>query len=354
MTNPMKNPTPFDDFVLLDGAKRWPVPGVSAVTVNMAANLDTQATPGAGTQQTQLNEATCEIEVKVVMWTPEQYQAYLSLLAYLRRGTKTGPAVFTSAHPEVVARKVKRLYFESEQPTPYNPKDGYRVTLKFKEKLKDKTNTQAVDDGAVDSALGVGGISATAPNNAAEAAVADSARRTTFQPPAPADGGRATTATPGYCSASARVSGVAAGMNPKLFGGSANSTKALFRQAGMLQAWRADSLRNLRPGQFVFFDEPAGFGHVGIVTGFDQDGMPLVTGNNYVTYADKGGSFDRQGHPLNTNIDARGTVRLNRLGTPTAVGFPGGVPSGPVVQGPAAPLPPPSYAPSRNVVGPKL
>ncbi|MFC5846741.1 hypothetical protein [Deinococcus petrolearius] len=334
-----------DQLVLLNGSKRHPVPGVSRVAVALSANVDTQATPAAGTAVVQLNEATAEVEVQVTMWTTAQWQAYQSLLAMFRRGAKDGPAVFTSAHPEIRARRMKRLYFSAETSQPYSPQEGYRVTLRFKEKLKDATRTQGVTDTqGLDSVLGVGATpAATAGNStAAERALSNAMLSSLISPPAPADGGRATTAVAGYCSAAVRVAGTATGLPAALFGGTALSTEANFRRAGMSTPWNADSQKNLRVGQIVFFGGDAtGQGHAGVVTGFDKDGMPLVSGNSIPTYLDRGGRLDARGNPLDRNIDARGTVRLNRLGTPTSVGLPGGVPKAtPRIEGPAAPLPP--------------
>lgn len=350
MTSPMRAPGLHDTLVLLDGSKRWPVPGVSRVTVTLAANVDTQATPGAGTAATQLNEATADIEVQVQMWTHEQWTAYQSLLTVLRRGTKAGPAVFTSAHPEITARRVKRLYFVSETPQPYSPATGYRTSLKFSERLKDKAQATAIggEQLVIPGATGgtVGGTPAATASTAKGQAVAQAAAQTLIGPPAPADGGRANTAMPGYCSAWVRVAATKAGMDPKLFGASALATEGNFKRAGLSQPWNADSLRTLEPGDIVFWaNDPSGFGHTGIVVGRDKDGMPLIAGNNLVTAKQTGGK------------DARGIVRLDQLSTansqPTSVGKPGGVPKAPVVQGPAYPVGVPGFAPSNNVPGPR-
>lgn len=340
MSNPMTTPHLHDRLVLLDGGKRWEVPGASQVKVTLQSNVDELEAPADGKQVVQLMEASADVEVDVTMWTAQQWDQYQHLLAHLRRGTKAGPAVFTSAHPELTARRVKRLYFISEANQPYSPKTGYRVTLKFKEKLKDKTRTQAVQDGGEVTVPPNPRGGGPAAGNAKEAAVAQAALATTIAPPAPADGGRANTAQPGYCSASVRVAATAAGVDPKLFGGTANATQANFARAGLTEPWNENSRRNLKPGQLVFFKEPAGSGHVGVVTGFSPSGEPLVTGNNYVTYAQRGGTFDAGGRPVNQNIDARGTVPIGRLGQPVSVGYPGGRPSGPRAEGPAAPLPP--------------
>lgn len=345
MTSPMKAPALHDQLVLLDGSKRWSVPGWSRVQVTLAANTDTQATPGGGNAVTQLNEATGEVDVQVTMTTAAQWTAYQSLLKMLRRGTKSGPAVFTSAHPEIRARGIKRLYFVSEAAQPYSPKDGYRVGLKFSEKLKDNAAaagvdaTQLVVPTASPVVSGGGGATPTAQGQQVSAAMLASM----IAPPAPADGGRANTAMPGYCSASVRVALVKAGVPASMFGGTALQTEANFRKAGWSQTWGPDSMKNLTVGSTVFFaNDPSGSGHVGVVTGFDKDGMPLISGNNLVT--------------AKTNPrDARGTVRLDALTTvnsqPTSVWIPGRTAASPRVQGPVLPIVP-QGAPSRTPINP--
>lgn len=362
MTSPMKAPALHDQLVLLDGSKRWPVPGVSRVQVGIAANTDTQNTAGEGTAVTQMNEATGEVSVDVMMWTSGQWQAYQSLLKLLRRGTKSGPALFTTAHPEIRGRGIKRLYFVSEQQQPYNPKDGYRASLKFSEKLKDKASAQAVGDqtAATDAALGItsgGGQQPGTPASTTQGnAVYQAALTTSVGPPAPADGGRASTATPGYCSASVRVAATKAGMSPALFGGSALQTEGNFRKAGLSQTWGPDTMRNLQNGDIVFWaNDPSNAGHIGVVTGRDKDGMPLVTGNNLVTYRQRGGRFDASGRPIDRHIDSRGTVRLDQLSSrnsqPTSVGRAGGFKAAPTM-GPAVPVGVPLGAPSRTPIKP--
>lgn len=345
MTSPMKAPRLHDELVLLDGSKRWPVPGWSRVQVTLAANTDTQATPGGGNAVTQLNEATGDVDVQVTMTTAAQWTAYQSLLKMLRRGTKGGPAVFTSAHPEIRARGIKRLYFVSEAAQPYSPKDGYRVSLRFSEKLKDNAAAAAVDatplvvPGSTPVVSSGGGAAPTTQGQQVSAAML----RSLLEPPGPADGGRASTATPGYCSASVRVPLVKAGVPATLFGGTALQTEANFRKAGLSQTWGPDSMTNLTVGSTVFFaNDPSGAGHVGVVTGFDTDGMPLVSGNNMVT--------------AKTNPrDARGTVRLDALTTansqPTSVWIPGRTASSPRTQGPVLPIVP-QGAPSRTPIQP--
>lgn len=352
MTSPMTNPDGHDTLVLLDGSKRWVVPGVARVAVTLGANLDVQTVPADGDAVTQLNEGTTEVEVEVTMWTAEQWDQYQHLLGHLRRGTKEGTAVFTSAHPEIRARGTKRLYFVEERGEAYSPRVGYRAKLRFREKLKDTTKATALGDDSIviPPAPGRGGATASTPQGQA---VYEAAVRAMGSPPAPADGGRATTATPGMCSASIRVVGTAAGLPASLYGASAIATEGNFKRAGLSQPWGPDSMANLQLGDHVFFSDPSGYGHVGIVVGRDKDGMPLIYGNNGATYTQKGGRYDGAGRPVDRHIDARGTVRLNQLtgprNQPTSVGKPGGVPktTKPRIVGPPVPLPSPR--PSQNV-----
>lgn len=354
-SSPMKAPKLHDNLVLLDGGKRWPVPGASTVRVTLAANNDDQPLPAEGNEVTQLHEATAEVDVSVQIWTSAQWDQYQHLLAHLRRGRKEGPAVFTSAHPEIAGRKVKRLYFVSETGGEYRPNSTYKASLKFSEKLKEKDKAQALGDNGqivIPGSPGATGVT-TATSASGQAVMRAVAASMPPNPPQPADGGRATTATPGYCSASIRVIGTAAGMNPKLFGASANATAANFQSAGLAKRWGPDTQGSLQQGDMVFWqNDPSGFGHVGVVVGKDTDGMPLIYGNNLVTYKQKGGTFDAAGRPINTSIDARGTVRLDQLSTPksqpTLVGRPGGWGAvTPPRQGPPVPIP--TYLPSQNI-----
>lgn len=334
------------------------IPGACKVTVTMNSNLDEMGVPGEGQTASKLEESTGDIEVVATIWEAEQWEAYQRILKRLRMADKEGLAVFTSAHPEVRGRGIKKFYFISEKSEGYSPKTGYKVTLNFKEKLKAPQKVGGGDTTtAVDGVLGVNGGSG-APASAAGQAVAQSMMRTLTEPPAPADGGRANTAQPGYCSASVRVAAVRAGMKPSLFGRSAKATEANFRAAGLARPWNADSARDVREGDLVFWgNDSSGAGHIGVVVGRDTDGMPMVAGNNLVTYRQKGGRFDSRGQPIDRNIDSRGRVRLDQLSTPksqpTSIGRPGGFAARtvPAFQGPAAP--PPSNMPSQNVRGPR-
>lgn len=341
-SSPMTAAKLHDNLVLLADGKRWPVPGASMVTVTLSANTDSQDLPADGKAVTQLNEAAGEVSVKVTMWKAEQWDAYQSLLAHLRRGTKDGPAVFTSTHPEIRGRRIKRLYFVSEEGGGYSPKGGYSATLKFSEKLKEKDKAAAVGDTGTLNVPGAPGGAGSGGNGGspteAESKVLKAAVANLSNQPRPSRDGRSNSATPGNCSVWARWTGADAGVPDKLFGASAMATQALFRGAGMWGPWDLNSQKNLRAGQFVFFPEPVGLGHIGVVMGFDKDGMPLVAGNSYATAK------------FGSGKDARGIVRMNQLGVPTGVGYPGGAPSGPKIFGPTAPLP--QNMPSSNVQPP--
>lgn len=352
-----------DTLVLLEGGKRWVLPGTARVQASLLANVDEMPAPGDESQVTQTQEATGEIEVDLVMTEAAEWDQYQHVLGRLRRGTQDGPAVFTSAHPEIAGRRIKRLFFVSEQAQPYSAGTGYRTKLKFREKQKQKAPVASADGGGYSGLAGYDttGGGAGGPNvttsTAAGQKVYEATVRTLSGPPAPADGGRASTATPGYCSASIRVAGTAGGLPPSLYGASANATEGNFKRANLSEPWGPDSMKNLQLGDHVFWgNDPSGFGHVGIVVGRDKDGMPLIAGNNLVTYRQKGGRFDAGGRPIDRHIDARGTVRLDQLSSPrsqpTSVGKPGGVPrtTKPRIQGPAAPLP--NGRPSQNVPPP--
>lgn len=361
-SSPMTAAKLHDNLVLLDGGKRWPVPGAARVKVELKANSDTQTLPAQGNEVTQLHEATADVEVEVVMWKAAQWDQYQHLLAHLRRGRKDGPAVFTSAHPELAARKVKRLYFVSESGGEYSPKGVYKVTLKFSEKLKEKDKAQALGDTPL-VIPGQGGSGTGAPGNwgsgqttATGQAVADAMLRSLAAPPVRVGNNGETTATPGFCSASVRVAATAAGMPREMFGNSALATEANANRMGLGRPWQ--------PGvtqigdQIAFAKDPSGYGHIGTVVGFDKkDGMPLIAGNNLATYVQKGGRFDSAGRPIDRNIDSRGIVRLDQLTTPksqpTSIIRPGGwaSPAKPAPIGPVAPIP--TGMPSQNVQPPK-
>ncbi|MCD0156009.1 hypothetical protein [Deinococcus sp. 6GRE01] len=356
-SSPMTSPRQHDKLVLLEGSKRWVIPGVSRVSVGLEANVDSAATPGEGDAVTQLNEATAEVNVTVTMWTSDQWDQYRHVLSRLRRGTKDGPAVFTSAHPEIRNRRMKRLYFVSESADPYNPREGYKVKLTFREKLKDKAKAKAVtDEGEIivpgsGTTPATGDLTAGPTASAAGLRVQQEALAAVLGTPAPA-GGTATTATPGYCSASVRVPATKAGLPPSLFGASALATEGNFKRAGLTTPWTAGSLQTVQNGDVIFWaNDPSGYGHTGIVVGRDKDGMPLIAGNNLVTYKARGGRFDSRGMPIDKHIDSRGIVRLDALSSansqPTTIGRAGGFPAAPKAPATGVPLPQPR--PSQNV-----
>lgn len=330
-SSPMTAPREHDVFVLLDGAKEWRLPGMAEVDTGLSANVDSMDVPGDETAVTQTQEASGEVEVKLTMWTAEQWDAYQHILGRLRRGTEQGPAVFTCAHPEVRARRIKRLYFQTEKQSPYSPREGYRVTLKFTETLKKKAQVQSLEGGQlVDPAAsggGSGGGGSRAATTATGQAVYQAAVANLVNTPRSNRQGTATTANVDNCSTWARWVGQDAGMDPGLFGASALETSANFRRAGLAQTYGPSSIQNMKLGDFVFYDTVSRpWGHVGVVVGFDKDGMPLVAGNNRVSYRQSG------------NRDARGTVRMTSLGTPTSIGRAGGFANAPKPKlGPVAP-----------------
>ncbi|THF70506.1 hypothetical protein E7T06_07315 [Deinococcus sp. Arct2-2] len=349
MTSPMNAPGLHDSFVLLDGAKRRPLPGVARVTVGLAANIDTQQPAGDSTAVTQLSESTAEVTVQLTMWTHAQWMAYQSLLQVFRRGTKTGPAVFTTAHPEVTARRVKRLYFVSEQGEPYNPAVGYKVSIKFSEKLKEKSATQSVgtSEGSIDNAVGVDPSTGNTPaNSEAGARVVAAARANgAGTPAAKTRNGVNDISEGGYCSAWQRVVGTQAGFPATLYGETALQTEAQFRAAKLSEPWSSASQGQLQVGSQIFYgNDPSDSGHVGTYVGMRADGTPMVLSNNLVTYQARGGIIDRAtgratGYDsAGKKVDARGEVPLLGLGTPTSVAPPPGQPVR-VRQGPVAPAP---------------
>jgi hypothetical protein len=368
MSSPMKAPGLHDNFVLLNGAKRHPLPGIARVTVGLTANVDTQQPAGDSTAVTQLNESTAEVTVSLQMWTHEQWMAYQSLLGLFRRGTKSGPAVFTTAHPAVTARRVKRLYFVSEQDEPYNPAVGYKVSLKFAEKLKEKAQTQAVESSTasevsavLDSGSPVPPAVTLQPISAEGARIVAAARANgPGTPAAKTRNGINDISEGGYCSSWQRVVGSTAGFPESLYGGTALETEARFRAARLSEPWSSASQSQLQIGSQIFYPDPPGSGHVGTYMGLNAAGQPIVLSNNYVTYKARGGEFDTSGRPTGYDaagkkVDARGEVLLSALGTPTSVAPPAGRPITPR-QGPAAPVPRnvplPPNRPSQNVLRP--
>ncbi|GGR00318.1 hypothetical protein [Deinococcus ruber] len=367
MTSPMNAPSLHDNFVLLDGAKRRPLPGAARVTVGLTANVDTQQPAADSTEVTQITEATAEITVQLLMWTHEQWMAYQSLLAVFRAGTKTGPAVFTTTHPEVRARRVKRLYFISEQSEPYSPATGYRASIKFSEKLANKSSTQSLGTttASVDTALGVSTNPETAATPAATAAgqkMRDAAiANGPGTKPALTRDGVHDVSEAGYCSSWERVVGAAAGLDPSLYGASAKETEGRFVVAKMSIPWSSAVQGQLQVGDQIFYgNDPSGLGHVGTYIGNRADGTPLVMSNNYVTYKARGGLFDAAGRATGYDasgkkVDARGTVPLTGpagLGQPTSVGKPFKVTA--VKAGPSQPVSPVKTVPPLPALRPSL
>ena len=351
MSSPMSSPHLHDKLVLLGGGKRWEVPGLSRVQVGLAANNDVQALPAEGDAVTQLNEASGTVEVRVEMWTGAQWKEYQQLLAHLRRGAKDGPAVFTSAHPEIAGRKIKRLFFVSEQGDAYQAGGTYKATLKFSEKLKEKSPVAALGSGGIDlpptPGSGTPSHWGSGVTTASGRAVADAMVRSMQAPPVPVGNRGETTATPGFCSASVRVGVTAAGVPREMFGGTALATEANARRMGLGRSWQPGVVQ---VGDMVTWaNDASGSGHIGVVVGFDKaDGMPLLAGNNLVSAS-------------KNPRDARGVVRMDQLSSsksqPTTIIRPGGWGATPAPKpepmiGPPAPVPVPKGMPSSNVQPP--
>jgi len=353
MTSPMRGHAAHDTFTLLDGSKEWKLPGTARVTASLSANTDEASVPGGTDEVSQLQEASGTVRVTLTMTTHEEWTQYRHVLGRLRRGTGDGPAVFTCAHPEVRTRGIKRLYFQEEQADPYSARAGYTVTLTFKEKIKKPQAVANTDDGTAYDYL-VPPPAGDAPATTKEGAAMASAAATALVSTPKSAGNGKTTADAGYCSAWTRaVWQDTHGGDRTLFGGSAVETEGRFRKAGQYIPWTLQAQKNLQAGDLVFYgNDPSGFGHVGV-----YDGKGGVMGNNLVSYKDRGGLFDGAGRPTGYDaqgrkVDARGTVPIGSLGTPTGIGKPTKVSAAtPVVQGPAAPLPP--GRPSATVPGPR-
>lgn len=339
LSSPMTSGQQHDTFALLHGSKEWAFPGIASVTASLKANLDTVDSPRGGTEVQAVQESSGEVEVRLILWTSEQWDKYLDVLKLLRTN---GADTFVCAHPEVRARRIKQLYFESESASEYSPKMGYRVSLKFSEKKKEKPQLPTDTGQLTDPAGGGGTVDASTgrPTTAAGKSVYQEAMgHLPPDRPEPANGGRNNTAEPGFCSAWARVVGTRAGLPRSLFGESAKATESNFRAAGLSRPWDTDARRNLQKGDFVFWaNDPSGYGHVGIVVGFAADGMPLIANNS---------SINRP--------DGRAINRMNALSTsrsqPTSYARAGGftTAAAPRAIGPVAPV----GAPSANVPGPR-
>ncbi len=362
MSSPIAQPGLHDTFVLLNGSKRIVLPGIARVTVGLAANLDTQATPGGGNTQTQLNEATGEVTVQLTMTEHTEWLKYRDVLAILRRGTQPGGlAVFTCAHPEVASRRIKRLYFNSEQSQPYSPKSGYVVSMTFKEQLKASATATTLGSGETLIIPGAGsdtppaGITAAPTSAEGQRLITTAIAQAGGKPiPVPGTGGK-TTASAGLCSAFTREAWMATHNGDRsLFGGSANETEARFKAAKMTIPWSAAAQSSLQAGDLVFYGrDPSGYGHVGV-----YDGKGGVVGNNYVTYGARGGLLDAAGRATGYDaagrpVDARGTVPLAKLGTPTSIAKPTAA-QVPVklIQGPPAPISAPQGKPALPAAAP--
>lgn len=347
--SPMRAPSLHDAFTLLEGTKRWTLPGVARVTASLSSGTETMAVPDEGTETTQVSEASGEVKVALTMTTDAEWRQYQHVLTRLRRATKDGPAVFTCAHPEVRARRIKRLYFQSESlDSPYSPRDGYRVTLSFSEELKAKQKPQSV--GGSDQLIIPD--TPTTPAAGDQAAVKAITENTVGTPKTTRSGVNAAKA--GYCSGwTWRTWTDLHGMqDDKLFGATANETEGRFRGAGQFAPWNLAAQQSLKAGDLVFYPPTKSVpqGHVGMYVG---NGM--VAGNNYVTYQQRGGLFangmatgyDKAGRP----VDARGLVSIGQLGTPSGIGKAQKVQQTGRVQGPAAPLP--AQRPSTTVPSPR-
>lgn len=348
MTSPMRSAQSHDTFILLDGAKEWRIPGLARVQAGLSANTDEASVPGGEDQVAQLQEASGEVRVSITITEHADYLQYASVLARLRRGTLDGPAVFACAHPEVRARRIKRLYFQSEQADPYRASTGYQAVLTFKESLKAKAPVANTDTAQSFDFLAPGGTTAdgTAILASAQSNLITDARDVGIP-------GK-TSSSPGLCSAWTRlVWQDTHGGDRTLFGASAVQTENNFKKANMYVPWSQSAARTLQAGDLVMYgNDPSGFGHIGV-----YDGSGNVLGNNLVTYRQRGGQFDGAGRPTGRDaagrlVDARGSVPLSQLGTPTGVGKPGKI-TGPVpaFAGPEVPLPP--QRPSLTVPGPR-
>lgn len=352
-SSPMRAATLHDTFELLDGSKRWTLPGIARVTASLSSSVDTMPTPGDEDQVAQTNEAGGEVRVQLTMTDDAQWVQYQHVLNRLRKGTQDGPAVFTCAHPEVRARRIKRLYFKTEEAQPYSPKDGYRASLTFSEQVKAKQAVTNANGDSIEYLDGLGGGGSGAGQTSAEGQkIHEVAVAHTVNPAKPTGNG-VLSSYPGYCSAWTRlVWQETHGGDRSLFGGTASETESRFKKAGQHITWTLAAQQSLQAGDLVFYPPtkkiPAG--HVGI-----YDGNGGVLGNNFVTYKQRGGLFDASGKPTGRDaqgrpVDARGTVPIGDLGTPSGIGKPTKV-GRPTLQGPAAPLP--ATRPSANVPGPR-
>ena len=359
MTSPFRSPALHDRFALLDGSKELIFPGAARVSAGMEASNDAQQVPNGGTALSSLNEAAGTVQVSLILWTHEQWLMYQDRLAVLRRPSNSGgPAVFLCAHPEVRARKIKRLYFDNEKAEPYSAAEGYKITLTFKEKIKAPASSSGSGSG---EASNLASYDTTTPSTAPSGptlthtaegdrlAAAASQRLLTGEKRA------------GLCSVWQRqVWQDTHGGDRSLYGGTAKETEARFRAAGYAVPWSAAVLQGLQPGDQIFYgNDPSGYGHVGTFLGLSDKGVAQVAGNNLVTYRARGGLFDAAGRPTGYDkagreVDARGVVELGALGEPTSVGKPQKVKAA-LFQGPVQPVanvPTPKNAPSNTPPGP--
>lgn len=389
LSSPIAQPALHDTFVLLIGSKRIVLPGTARVTVGLAANLDTQDTPGGGNTQAQINEPTGEISVQLTMTEHTEWLKYRDVLAIFRRGTekpavqteadkKAGTlppinrmSVFTCAHPEVTSRRIKRLYFVSEQSQPYSPRSGYIVSLVFREQLKAKTGVIPADTGDYTfpgQGGGTGGTGATSTSTAyptgtpAGQRLALTALAMAGGKPIPiANSGGKNTAYGGYCSAFVREAWMATHNNDRsLFGEAAggkaytDTTEGRFKAAGYTQPYVKGM--EIPAGTVVFYgNDKSQAGHVGIA-----DGKGNVIGNNMLTYLKARGQLDAAGRPTGFDdkgkfVDARGVWPTESLGIPTSIASPdvGSMPQK-LLKKPATPQSAPrsASAPSNNVPAP--
>lgn len=367
--SPMRAPGLHDTFSLIDGSKTIVFPGIARVTASLAPNLDKVDVPGEGEEQANKSEASGELKVSLIMTTDEQWRQYQGILTVLRVNSTGAPAVFQCSHPEARTRRIKRLYFQNEQlDAPYSPKDGYRVTLTFVERLRKKQEVKITVNSGSSLSTGQaganGGFGSAGSMSDKEKAVQDSALRNLVGPPGTTRSG-VNASFPGYCSGwTWKAYTEALGKDQgKLFGATANETEGRFRAAKQFMPYSLSAQQNLQPGDLVFYPPTKSVpqGHVGIYMGM-KDGVPQVAGNNYITYQKRGGVFangratgyDRNGRP----VDARGVEPMMSLGRPSGFGKPDKTPAYGTQQGPALPgtppkpKPVPANAPSRTPITP--
>jgi hypothetical protein len=152
MSDPFNSPLLWDRLELHGSSGKVTVPGVASVDVTVAINEDTVDVPGQdGATTTVLGYKPAEITVNLQLWTPEQFKRFKNVITVYRPKRGQAPKAVDVVHPKLALYGIRQAYIFSINDPPYDPVNGYRVTLQMREwwpESKKKTRgTSAVAPG---------------------------------------------------------------------------------------------------------------------------------------------------------------------------------------------------------------